>query len=793
MEIVRASPNGFCFGVRRAVQAVGAALDRGDRVFCLGPVIHHPLAVADMQARGAQIVERPEQIPPEATAVIRSHGEGPEVWAALRQRGCRIIDTTCPHVTRIHRLVEQMRQQGQPVIVAGQADHPEVQGIVAWAGQATVVANEGEAGQLVPLPNAALVVQTTFDQAVLPGLIRALEQRVETLEVHDTSCDATRQRQAQAVQLAAECQAVVVIGGKHSSNSRKLYDLALAGNANTWFAESAREIDPFSLAQFTVVGVIAGASTPDEVIEEVIQTMSEIQNTNPIAEGAEEQTPVCQDGVCTVTEVPEAAASVPDEVADAPAEAVAAEPVQEETMEASFAEQVDQIMVQLRRGQLVTGTVVQVTEDEVCVNVGYKSDGIVSRKDLTGDDSVDPREIVKVGDVIEVEVIKVNDGEGNVILSKRNIDARKAWVALADTLEAGGTFMATATELVKGGIVAFANGVRVFIPASQAAARFTKDLSPLIGKELELKVVELNRERRQIVASHRAVVEERAEAEKNELWSRIPEPGALVHSVVRRITDFGAFCDIGGIDGLLHVTDMAWGRAGNPRDIVKPGDELTVMILSVDKERGRVSLGLKQLLPKPWEVAEQKYPVGTVVEARVLRTTSFGAFVQLEPGLDGLVHISQVSKKRVENVEEAVKPGDLVKVIVLEVRPDAKRISLSIRQAMDDDEPETVAPAMDSLAGERAITSTHTDSDTDTLASAFAAAMAAAGQEVPVVEEPVVEEAPVAEEAPAEEAPVEEAPVKKPRAPRKPKVAAEEAPAEEAVAQEAPAEETPAE
>ena len=359
----------------------------------------------------------------------------------------------------------------------------------------------------------------------------------------------------------------------------------------------------------------------------------------------------------------------------------------EETQEqaAMSMEDVEKTLVQLRPGQVVTGTVVQITEDEVCVNVGYKADGLVKKSDLSSTD-------VKVGDEIEVEVVKVNDGEGNVLLSQKNIINRKAWEEIVAKSEAGEFVEGVGKEAVKGGLLADVMGVRAFIPASQLSLRYVEKIDEFVGQPMTLKIIEVDKAKKRIVASRKAVLQaEEAERKKN-LWTAF-EVGAIVRGIVRRLADFGAFVDIGGVDGLVHVTDLSWGRVKHPSDVVNVGEEIDVKILSIDPERERISLSYKQTQPKPWTVAGEKYPVGSIVEGKVVRITTFGAFVELEPGLDGLVHISQCAPTRIAKVEDAVNVGDIVRVKVLDVNTEAKRISLSIREVLEDEALDSVPEA----------------------------------------------------------------------------------------------------
>ena len=400
----------------------------------------------------------------------------------------------------------------------------------------------------------------------------------------------------------------------------------------------------------------------------------------------------------------EATATVEEPVVAEPAvaaETAAAEPAakkaEADTAEQSFAEAFESTLVRIRNGQILTGSVVQIVDGEVCVNIGYKSDGFIPRNEFSSDPDVDPAEAVKVGDEIEVEVLKVNDGEGNVLLSHKNVESKKLWDELmADDDIQDKIFDAVGKEVVKGGLIASIGGVRAFVPASQLSTKYVENIAVFVGQEIKLKVIEVDKSRKRIVASHKAVMLAEAEEAKKELWKNLVV-GSKVNGVVRRLTDFGAFVDIGGIDGLVHVTDVAWGRVKHPSDVLAIGQEIEVLVRDVDAERQRVSLGYKQLQPKPWTLADQKYPVGEIVEGKVVRIVPFGAFVALEPTIDGLIHISQVGVKRIEKVEDEINVGDVVRCKVLDVNPEAKRISLSRREVILEENPDLA----DELAREK--------------------------------------------------------------------------------------------
>ena len=636
-KIILASHAGFCFGVRRAVETAAAAAP----AITLGPIIHNPQMVAELERDGVVSVPDTEAVPEGARVVIRSHGVGRSEIDRLLSKRCDIRDATCPFVKRIHDMAAEASAAGIRVIVIGEREHPEVAGILGWTnGMGYTVMTEADINALPEMDRALVVSQTTMVREVCDHLKELIGRRVQHMDYHATICPATQDRQDEAVQIASRADVMIIIGGRQSSNSKKLYHLAKRYCERSYFIETAAELANIRIHASDIIGITAGASTPDCIIKEVVARMNDIEKK--VLEDTQEQ----------------AAMSMED---------------------------VEKTLVQLRPGQVVTGTVVQITDDEVCVNVGYKADGLVKKSDLSSTD-------VKVGDEIEVEVVKVNDGEGNVLLSQKNIINRKAWEEIVAKQEAGEFVEGVGKEAVKGGLLADVMGVRTFIPASQLSLRYVEKIDEFVGQPMTLKIIEIDKAKKRIVASRKAVLVAEEAERKKELWNKL-EVGSIVKGTVRRLADFGAFVDIGGIDGLVHVTDLSWGRVKHPSDVVSVGQEIDVKILNVDPERERVSLSYKQTQPRPWTVAGEKYPVGSIVEGKVVRITTFGAFVELEPGLDGLVHISQCALTRIAKVEDAVNVGDIVRVKVLDVNTEAKRISLSIREVLEDEALDSVPEA----------------------------------------------------------------------------------------------------
>jgi len=643
MPLEVAAHAGFCMGVRRAVEMAEKAAQDGIPSCTLGDLIHNPAVVAALEAKGLPPVRSVEETGGRRV-LIRSHGVSRRVMEQLREAGCSVMDLTCPFVDRVHRIVAEASQDGTAVILVGGREHPEVQGTAGWAhGEVWFVAAPEDAAGLPEMERAVAVSQTTFPPEKWEAVLEALREKVRQLDAHCTICNATEIRQREAAEIAGRADAMIVIGGRNSANTRKLFELCSSRCERTILVESAAEIPPaFANINSEMIGITAGASTPTDSLKEVVTRMSELENKDLT-------------------------------------------PAAEEENHNDFMAEVESTLVRIRPGQTLTGRVVQITDDEVCVSIGYKADGLIKRADLVDQD-------VKLDDEIEVEVVKVNDGEGNVLLSQRNIVNRKAWDALMEKYEAGEYVDAVGKEAVKGGLIADIGGVRAFVPASQLSQRYVEKIGDYVGKDMRLKIIEVDKQKKRVVASRKAVVAEEAEAKKKEAWEKLEE-GVVIHGIVRRLTDFGAFVDVGGVDGLIHITDLSWGRIKHPSEVVKPNQEVDVKVLSLDREKERIQLGYKQLQPHPWDNAIEKYPVGGIVDGKVVRITDFGAFVELEPGLDGLVHISQCATTRVAKVEDAVKVGEEVKVKVLGVDPEKKRISLSIRQVL---EPET--PAVEEAA-----------------------------------------------------------------------------------------------
>nr|WP_234701953.1 bifunctional 4-hydroxy-3-methylbut-2-enyl diphosphate reductase/30S ribosomal protein S1 [Desulfotomaculum nigrificans] len=626
MEVRVAGKAGFCYGVKRAIEmTLAAAAEEKGPIYTLGPLIHNPRVVQDLAQKGIKEINSLDQVDG-GTVIIRSHGVSPEVFRQAADKGIKIIDATCPFVGRAQKFAREMAEKGLPVYIVGDPGHPEVQGILGWSGGKGIVIENADQISQVDHSKVGLVAQTTQPVANYQGVVEALKQQGVEVDARNTICLATGERQRAALELAKQVDVMVVVGGRESANTKKLAKICRESGTPTYHVESAAELQEEWFRGVKTAGLTAGASTPDAIIEEVKRRMKELdQMTN----GEEEM---------------------------------------KDAMEVKSPQ----------AGELIKGVVVQVGPDEVMVDVGAKSEGVVPRKELACYEVDNPQDVVKVGDEIECMVVKAEDNEGKLILSKVRADAEKAWGSLEQAMENGTVIKGVVREVVKGGLIVDI-GVRAFLPASLVDRGYVEDLSKYLNQEVEVRVIEMNKQRKKVVVSRKAVLEEQYARKRAELLAGIQE-GQTVKGIVRRLTNFGAFVDLGGLDGLLHISEMSWYRINHPSEVVNVGDEIEVMVLKVDRENEKISLGRKQILPNPWDNVEEKYPVGAVVKAKVVRLAPFGAFVQLEPGVEGLVHISHLADRHVAKPDEVVTEGEEIDVKVLSVDPAEKRIRLSIRE-----------------------------------------------------------------------------------------------------------------
>ena len=649
MSITVAESAGFCFGVKRAVELVEQQASMGGQVATLGPIIHNRHAVKHFEDMGVKVLGCAEDAQPGSTVVIRSHGVTKAVQQQLESRGVQIVDATCPFVKRIHNIVSQAQAEDRQVIIIGTRSHPEVEGIAGWCANAWIFETPEELqqwcenGQISGDLPICMVCQTTSTEYLWKLCVEIAKKQFTNGKIFDTICRATESRQNEAANLSARCEAMVVVGDASSSNTGRLAMICREHCEKVVLVDNASELKPEFFAGVRNVGITAGASTPAWIIKEVNKTMSEILTNDA---------------------------------------------VQEESFEALL----EQSIKTLNTGDKVLGTVTGIGNTEVQVDLGTKHAGYIPYDEVSTDPSVKPEDILHVGDEIEVFVVRVNDQEGTVQLSKKKLDGMKVWDEMTAWAEEKVTVEGTITEENKGGLVASVKGIRVFIPASQSGIAKGGDMSGQVGKNVKLKITEVNRARRRVIGSIRAVSSEARKAAQEQIWAEI-ENGKKYHGTVKSLTAYGAFVDIGGVDGMVHVSELSWNRIKTPADVLKVGDEIDVYVISFDAEKRKISLGCKTAENNPWAQFTANYNVGDVVDAKVVKLMTFGAFAEIIPGVDGLIHISQIADKRIGKPEDVLAEGQEVKVKVTDIDVENKRISLSIRALLEQTAEETEVEA----------------------------------------------------------------------------------------------------
>lgn len=641
MSIETARTAGFCYGVRRAVDEV-YKLAQTKKIATLGELIHNKQVVSELEGMGVFSYDAPEDIPDGCAAVIRTHGVGADI--ADRLLGHEVIDLTCPFVAKIHNIVHEHFTDGYSIIIIGDKYHPEVTGINGHCDyQAFIVYDDLDDLHKYDFENKRIcvVAQTTINREKFTAAADIIKKYSPSALIFDTICGATKERQAEAAQLSARSDIMLVVGGNHSSNTRKLYEISLNNCPQTFSIETFEDLPQNVIYKNKKIGITAGASTPGCIIEEVYKKMEEKMNPQ------EEQ----------------------------------------------FAELLEQQSLKtLNTGDIVTGTVAEIKGNEVIVDLGFKSDGIITLDNLTDDGSARPEDLLKVGQEIEVFVVNVNDAEGKVLLSRKKVVEKKNWEKLEVDFKEKTVLEGKITKVVKGGVMVSSNVGQIFVPARQAAERFVSDLQTLVNNDVKFRIIDLKREknRTRVVGSVRVILEEERKLREEAFWNSA-EVGKEYTGAVKSITNFGVFVDLGGVDGLVHISELSWNKIKHPSEIVQEGDMLSVYIKDMDKETKKISLGYKKQEDNPWVIAQGKYNVDDVISVKIVRMMPFGAFAEIIPGVDGLIHISQIANKRIGKPEDVLEIGQNVDVKITDINWDNKKISLSIRALLPAEAPETPA------------------------------------------------------------------------------------------------------
>lgn len=631
MKIRVADSAGFCFGVSQIDRKAQEAVKEGGKVYSYGPLVHNPQYVERMRKMGISVIEdfgELEEIDPQSTLILRAHGIKKEEKEWMEARGFQLVDGTCPILLSIYKQAQKANEEGRQVVIIGDPDHPEVEAMKSYLDPDTQVIRTEEEGEKFQADRPLFIISQTTNRK---DYFEAVGERILNHNagiMKNTICNASRDRQEAARKLAQESEAMIVIGGRNSSNTEKLYQVCRKYCPNVVKIEKIDELSLQRWAFFNRIGITAGASTPDWIIEEVVKGMDNFTSED-------------------------------------------------------FMEQIEDSMVRISPRDIVKGEVITVKEDEVFVDIQFRADGIIKSEEMTDEEQANPKEAFHEGDEIDVYVIKLDDGDGNVALSTRRVEGLKHWQQLVDKFEAGETVEAYVSGENRGGLVVKVMGINGFIPASQITTYFVKNFKQFVGQTLDCKILSIDERKRRVVLSSRAVREEQLD----DVWENIVV-GQQIKGKVVRMTDFGAFVDLGGVDGLIHVSDIAWQRIDKPSDVLTVGQELEPVVLKANRERNRISLGLKQLQPKPFDVFAENNKAGDVVTGTVVNMLEFGAFVRLKEGVEGLIHVSQIANHHVEKPSDELNIGDTIEVKILDIDMERQRIALSARALQEPEEKE---------------------------------------------------------------------------------------------------------
>lgn len=642
MEIIIAEHSGFCFGVQRAIDMAFAEAEKEikDRsIYTCGPIIHNRAVTDYLAEHGVGMIDSLSEAESGDTVIVRSHGEPREFYREAEERGITLIDTTCVFVKKIHKLVEDAHVENREVVIVGSKEHPEVTATNGWCEySAEIIESVEDAESYLKTEHRKplVVAQTTFKEALLLKILEVFDEHGCEYEVKNTICSATHDRQKSCALLAEKVDAMVVVGDTHSSNSKKLFEIAQKCNNNSIFVQNQGDLQLKEVSKYNKIGIIAGASTPEWIIKEVIASMSENVEKNPMLD---------------------------------------------------FIEDIEKSLRLPKPGDIIDGRVEQVLDEAVIVNMGCKKDGILRKDEVVLEEGQTLKDLFKEGDEIQAKVVKSDEGEGGILLSKKRLVAVENYKELEEAMESKELITVKIARAVNGGVIASYKEITGFIPMSQLSDRYVDSADEFLGQTVDVRVIRVDTKRNRAVFSRKAVLVEEKHKQVAEVWNNL-NVGDVVEGKVMRFTDYGAFVDIGGVDGLLHISEISWGKLKHPQEVLKIGDIINVKILSLNEEKGKISLGLKQTQPEPWSLVGTKYQIGQVIEGKVVQLKEYGAFVELEAGLDGLVHISEIANKRVENVLDELKLGQTVDVKIMEIDPERKRISLSIKATLPEESAE---------------------------------------------------------------------------------------------------------
>ena len=725
-EIIVAKSAGFCYGVNRAVEMCRKAAEQHKNCVTLGPIIHNNNVIDELRKKGVRTLSDISEVRPDDTVIIRSHGACKEEYEALTAIGANVIDATCPDVKKIHDIVRSESEAGRLITVIGERDHPEIKAICSLCKRCEVfeTTEEMNLSKHKDIP-VAIVFQTTSTQSTYDSFVANVKKEYTNAIIYDTVCNATKCRQIEAEEISQNADSVIIVGDYQSSNSLKLAEICKKHCKSVFFVQSADDIRSAMFSNMRVVGVTAGASTPAFIVKEVIGRMkvesAEMKEKNedgitvnqeavsediapeslPVSEDtvpplAQEVLPVPKDTADPLPAKEEASDDIAEslpvsedallpaakEEASPPADDEASPLEQEEAAEESFDEMLEKSIKTFRTGDKVSCYVTTITATEIAVDLGAKQSGYIPISEFTSDDNANIEDIVKIGDTIEAFITRVNDVEGMIMLSKKRLDAIKNWDIIMAAKESREVVQGYVIQENRGGVVVNVKGVHVFVPASQTGLPKEAAMSELLKKNVKLRINEVNQSKRRVIGSIRDAQKDERRERSEKLWKDIAV-GNVYDGVVKSMTTYGVFVDIGGVDGMIHISELSWTRIKQPSEVLSVGDEISVYVISFDKDNRKISLGYKKSEDNPWTKFTSDYSVDDVINVKIVKMMPFGAFAEICPGVDGLIHISQIAEHRVGLPSEVLKDGQLVDVKITEIDNDRQKVSLSIRALLE--------------------------------------------------------------------------------------------------------------
>ena len=707
MEIIVAKKSGFCSGVAHAVdlalETIEVYKNTGKSIYTFGDLIHNGEIKKELEEKGIRVEEDIERIEPHSIVIIRAHGIPKDSYKKFEEKNMTLSDATCRLVSRVQELAKKHHEQGKQIIIVGDKDHPEVIGIKGWCDNRALIINseeEAEALNEAILPKEApifVVAQTTIKKETWEKVLQVLLSHYNKVEYQNTICNATRIRQEECAELARQVDAMIIIGSKTSSNSQKLYQIAKNICEKTYFIETKDDLGLNDFQKYNKIGLATGASTPERIIKEVITIMNDAENKETTEETTDH---VCCGGYCGRCLSEEDASlkfATGEEYQDGSIEESAQDieddvPQEDRNSMENFMDEIERSLRIPGRGENVTGDIIQIRVNEIIVNLGCKKDGIIPKSEITNDVTANLFEMFQVGDEIEAQVLKTDDGEGNLLLSKKKLNARENWNEVEIFYKEKTPIEVKVQNAVKGGVIASYKDLTGFIPISQLSDKYVEDLNEYIGKTLTVKVTQFDKRKNKAIFSHRIYKDEENKKKMAEVWEKI-QVDDIIEGKVMRFTNYGAFIDVGGVDGLLHISEISWGKIHHPSDALKIGQIVNIKVIAKDQTHEKISLGLKQTIPEPWQNVDNKLAVGDIIDGKVVQIKEYGLFVEIEPGMDGLVHISEIAHKHVADPSTEVKVNEMIKAKVLDIDKENKRISLSMKATVEKPEEEKVEKA----------------------------------------------------------------------------------------------------